>query len=165
MSRYSFEFKESVVKKMMPPNGISVRAVREETGVSAVTLYKWRTEFRNKGLAVPGDHSRPDSWSAQDKLAVVTATVALNALELSEYCREKGLYPEQVVSWREAALTGYGREDDMKQQQTSSRKEDRRKIKKLEAELRRKDKALAETAALLVLSKKSRAIWGDPEDD
>ena len=114
---------------------------------------------------MPGDHSRPGSWSVQDKLAVVTARAALNALELSEYCREKGLYPEQVVSWREAALTGYGREDDMKQQQTSSRKEDRRKIKKLEAELRRKDKALAETAALLVLSKKSRAIWGDPEDD
>ncbi len=165
MSRYSIEFKESVVKKMMPPNATSVRAVCEETGVSAVTLYKWRTEFRNKGFAVPGDQSRPDSWAAQDKLAVVTETAALNALELSKYCREKGLYPEQVVSWRDAALKGYALDEQMQQQQTSTRKEDRRKIKTLEAELRRKDKALAETAALLVLSKKSRAIWGDPEDD
>jgi len=81
------------------------------------------------------------------------------------YCREKGLYAEQVIGWREAALKGYERDEQLQQQQVSSRKEDRREIKKLKSEVRRKDKALAETAALLVLSKKSQAIWGDPEDD
>lgn len=163
--RYSTEFKEAVVQKMMPPNAMPVPALCKETGVSDVTLYKWRKEFRNKGIAVPGNDSRPDSWSAQDKLAVVIETAGLNEIALSAYCRERGLYPEQVVSWREAALKGYERDEQLQQQQTSSRKEDRRKIKKLESEVRRKDKALAETAALLVLSKKSQAIWGDPEDD
>jgi transposase len=165
MSRYSIEFKEAVVQKMMPPNAMPVRSLSKETGVSDVTLYKWRKEFRDKGFAVPGDDSRPDSWSAQDKLAVVIETAALNESELAKYCREKGLYAEQVSGWREAALRGYERDEQLQQQQASSRKEDRREIKKLKSEARRKDKALAETAALLVLSKKSQAIWGDPEDD
>ncbi len=149
----------------MPPNAMPVRSLSKETGVSDVTLYKWRKEFRDKGFAVPGDDSRPDSWSAQDKLAVVIETAALNESELAKYCREKGLYAEQVTGWREAALKGYERDEQLQQQQASSRKEDRREIKKLKSEARRKDKALAETAALLVLSKKSQAIWGDPEDD
>lgn len=165
MTRYSIEFKEATVKKMMPPNAVSVSKVSRETGVSDVTLYKWRSDYRNKGVAVPGDDSNPDKWGAQDKLAVVIETAALNETELSEYCRKQGLYPEQVQRWREAAMTGYKRDEQLQQQQTNSRKEDKRKIKRLEAELRRKDKALAETAALLVLSKKSRAIWGEPEDE
>ena len=70
---------------MMPPNAMSVRSVSKETGVSDVTLYKWRKEYRDKGFAVPGDDSRPDSWSAQDKLAVVIETAGLNESELAEY--------------------------------------------------------------------------------
>ena len=164
MSQYSTEFKEAAVKKMMPPNAVPVQALKRETGVSDVTLYKWRNEYRNKGIAVPGSDINPESWGAKDKLAVVIETAALNESERSEYCRKKGLYPEQVQRWREAALKGYERDEQMQHQQASNRKEDKRKIKKLEAELRRKEKALAETAALLVLRKKAQAIWGEEED-
>jgi transposase len=165
MTRYPLEFKESIIRKMMPPNAVPVPELCRETGVSDVTLYKWRNDYRNKGVAVPGKKTNPEKWNAQDKLSVVTETAAFNETELSEYCRKKGLYPEQVQRWKEAAMTGYQRDEQLQQQQNSSRKDDKRKIKKLESELRRKDKALAETAALLVLSKKSRAIWGEPEDD
>ncbi len=164
MTRYPIEFKEAAVKKMMPPNAIPIQEIRRETGVSDVTLYKWRNEYRNKGIAVPGNDIKPDNWEGQDKLAVVIETAALNESELGEYCRKKGLYPEQVRCWKEAALKGYESDEQIQQQHTSSRKEDRRKIKKLESELRRKEKALAETAALLVLRKKAQAIWGEEED-
>jgi transposase len=164
MTRYSTEFKEAAVKKMMPPNAIPVQEIRRETGVSDVTLYKWRNEYRDKGIAVPGSNIKPDNWKGQDKLAVVIETAALNESELGEYCRKKGLYPEQVQRWKEAALKGYVSDEKIQHQHTSSRKEDRRKIKKLESELRRKEKALAETAALLVLRKKAQAIWGEEED-
>ena len=80
-------------------------------------------------------------------------------------CRKKGLFPEQVHRWKEAALKGYESEEKIQHQQASGRKEDKRKIKKLESELRRKEKALAETAALLVLRKKAQAIWGEAEDE
>ena len=164
MTRYSVEFKAATVKKMMPPNAMPIREVKRATGVTDVTLYKWRNEYRNKGVAVPGDDIKPDNWTGQDKLAVVIETAALNESELSEYCRKQGLYPEQVQHWKEAALKGYESDEKIQQQQLSRRKEDKRKIKKLESELRRKEKALAETAALLVLRKKAQAIWGDEED-
>jgi len=141
---------------MMPPNAMPIREVKRATGVTDVTLYKWRNEYRNKGVAVPGDDIKPDNWTGQDKLAVVIETAALN--------RKQGLYPEQVQRWKEAALKGYESDEKIQQQQLSSRKEDKRKIKKLESELRRKEKALAETAALLVLRKKAQAIWGGEED-
>ncbi len=164
MSRYSMDFKEAAVRKMMPPNAVPVRAVSQETGVSDVTLYKWRKEYRDRGVAVPGDDVNPENWVPQDKLAVVIETAGFNAVELSEYCRKKGLYPDQIERWREAALKGYGRDEALQQQQVNGRKEDRRKIKQLESELRRKEKALAEAAALLVLRKKAQAIWGEDED-
>lgn len=161
--RYSEEFKESVVKRMMPPNPVSVSQLAKETGVSDVTLYKWRKDYRNRGIAVPGDSKNPAGWAAEDKLAVVIETAAMNEVQLSEYCRSKGLYAEQIGQWKAAALSGYQRSEQVDKEKARSRQDDKKKINKLESELRRKEKALAETAALLVLSKKCEAIWGDEE--
>lgn len=163
--RYSDEFKESVIKKMMPPNPKSVPQLCSETGVSDVTLYKWRKSYRNKGVVVPGDKSKPENWTAGDKLAVVIETASFNEVQLSEYCRSKGLYKEQIAQWKIEALSGYERSTQVKKAQSLHRREDKQKIKKLERELNRKEKALAETAALLVLSKKWEAIWEENEED
>jgi transposase-like protein len=163
--RYSEEFKESVIKKMMPPNPKSISQLCSETGVSDVTLYKWRKSYRNKGVAVPGDKSKPENWTAGDKLSVVIETASFNEVELSEYCRGKGLYREQITQWEIEALSGYEKSTQVKKSQSQHRRDDKQKIKKLERELNRKEKALAETAALLVLSKKWEAIWGGNEED
>ena len=162
---YSKEFKESVIKKMMPPNAVSVPQLCKETGVSDVTLYKWRKEYRNRGIAVPGDNSQADDWTAEDKLAVVIETAGLNSAQLSEYCRSRGLSPEQVDQWKTAALSGYQRYAQAEKEKNRYRQEEQKRIKRLESELRRKEKALAETAALRVLSKKCEAIWGVSEGD
>jgi transposase-like protein len=161
----SKEFKESVIKKMMPPNAVSVPQLCQETGVSDVTLYKWRKEYRNRGIAVPGDNSQADDWTAEDKLAVVIETAGLNSAQLSEYCRSRGLSPEQVDQWKTAALSGYQRYAQAEKEKNRYRQEEQKRIKRLESELRRKEKALAETAALRVLSKKCEAIWGVSEGD
>lgn len=163
--RYSEEFKESVIKKMMPPNPESISQLVQETGVSDVTLYKWRKEYRNRGIAVPGDSQNPENWTAADKLAVVIETASLNEAQLGEYCRGRGLYPEQISQWKSSALSGYQHSKQVKKEKARNRQEDKKKIKRLESELRRKEKALAETAALLVLSKKCEAIWGESEED
>jgi len=165
MRRYPIEFKESIIQKMMPPNAVSVPQLVKETGVSDVTLYKWRKEYRDQGIAVPADSSNPENWSAEDKLAVVFETMPLNEVELGEYCRSKGLYTEQIEQWKQAALTGYQSHTQATRQRAQEHKKDQKRIKKLEAELKRKEKALAETAALLVLSKKCQAIWGESEED
>ncbi len=136
----------------MPPNPKSIPQLCRETGVSDVTLYKWRKSYRNKGVVAPGDKSKPENWTAGDKLAVVIETAPFNEVQLSEYCRSKGLYKEQIVQWKIEALSGYERSTQVKKAQSRYRCEDKEKIKKLERELNRKEKALAETAALLVLS-------------
>ena len=163
--RYSEEFKESVIKKMMPPNSVPVLQLCKETGVSDVTIYKWRKKYRNQGVAVALDKKKPDDWTAEDKLSVVIETASFNEVQMNEYCRHKGLYRQQVEEWKASALSGYHQRDQVKKENLRNRQEDKKQIKRLESELRRKEKALAETAALLVLSKKCEAIWGVKEED
>ena len=144
---------------------MSVAQVSRDTGVSEVTLYNWRNQFRHEGKSVPADPSNPENWSGENKLAVVIETAALNEEELAEYCRQKGLYVEQIVRWREAAAAGAETQRPLSRAERHELQQERKKGRKLAKELRRKEKALAETAALLVLQKKAREIWGDAEDD
>jgi len=160
MPRYSEEFKEKIVQKMMPPNSMSVAQVSRETGVSEPTLYTWKNKYQNEGKLVPADPSNPENWSGKDKLAVVIETAALNEHELSEYCRQKGLYAEQIARWKEGAATGNDRTERLTKAERSLWQKEKKKSRRLEKELRRKEKALAEAAALLILEKKAQAIWG-----
>ena len=84
MPRYSDEFKEQVVREMLPPNAQSVAQVRRETGISEPTLYAWRNRYRAEGQVVPADPSNPENWNGENKLAVVIETAALNEQALSE---------------------------------------------------------------------------------
>jgi len=165
MNRYSPEHKESVIQKMMPPHNISISRLVEETGISDVTLYNWRKQARIEGVAVPADGKNPEKWSSEDKFSIVLEAASLNEAELSEYCRKKGLFAEQIADWRKACLQANANSIAQAKVQREQSKKDRKKIKQLERELNRKEKALAETAALLVLKKKAQAIWGDGEDE
>jgi transposase len=88
-------------------------------------------------------------------LSVVIETAALNEEELAEYCRSNGLYVEQIASWREAAAAGAETQRPLSHTERQELQQERKKSRKLAKELRRKEKALAETAALLVLQKKA----------
>jgi len=165
MPSYSEERKAAVLKKMLPPHNQSVAEVSREEGISDATLYNWRTQAKEQGLPVPGSGKTSDQWSAESKLAVVIETAALNESELSEYCRQKGLYPEQIKEWKAACIQGQLSEAERRKQDREQAKKDKKRIKTLERELNRKEKALAETAALLVLRKKLNAFWEEKEGD
>ena len=165
MSAYSEERKAAVLKKLLPPQNRTVPAVAAEEGISEATLYNWRKAVRKQGLPVPGSGKSSDNWSAEAKFAVVIETAGMTESELSGYCREKGLYPEEVKRWREACIEGNQRDVEQRQEARRQFKKDRKRIKALERELRRKDKALAETAALLALRKKLNALWEDNNED
>lgn len=162
MARYSPELKEQIVRKMMPPNSQSVAAISQETGISAPTLYAWKKQFRAKGHIVPSRPSNADHWDAKAKLAAVIQTASLNETERAAWCREHGLYVEQLEAWQQAFESmDVSDSPASKADLAAARKHNRR----LEKELRRKEKALAEAAALLTLSKKAQAIWGTDEDN
>lgn len=133
-----------------------------------VTLYNRRKAWRLQGQVVPASKKDPEGWGPADKFTVVLETAGLNTTELGGYCRERGLFPDQVDRWRQAAqdahaqplLTMAEQKDLEKRHQV-----DQREIKRLQQELRRKDKALAEAAALLIASKKIQAYWGEDQGD
>lgn len=163
--RYSQEQKEAIVKRMMPPNNESVAQISKEEGITEVTLYKWRKKARAAGIATPGNGQTSDKWSSQDKFLIVMETFAMNETELAEYCRKKGLYREQIEEWRKVCLQANGQVFDQSKQLKGSLKEEQKRAKQLEKELLKKEKALAEAAALLLLRKKAQAIWGDDEEE
>jgi transposase len=163
--RYSQEQKESIIKRMMPPNNESVSKITKEEGISDVTLYKWRRQARAAGGATPGNGQTSDKWSSQDKFLIVMETFAMNEIELAEYCRKKGLYREQIEAWKNVCLQANGQAFDQAKQLNGVLKEEQKRAKQLEKELQKKEKALAEAAALLLLRKKAQAIWGDDEEE
>jgi len=160
--RYSSQFKEAVLTKLSQSD-LSVRKFAEQEGINLSTLYSWQKQFNTSGLNVT-KVSSSDKWSSEEKFAVVLETATLSAIELSEYCRVKGLYPEQIKAWKQACIAGNTATKQVKIVKTTpEQKSDKNRIKELERELRRKEKALAETAALLVLGKKFDAYWKEKE--
>jgi transposase-like protein len=162
MKQYSEEFKSNIIAKMLPPNSIPVPDLARDTGVPKDTLYSWRIkQQRCNGNAAAKQLPSGELSSAQ-KFSVVMETASLNEVELSEYCRRKGLYAEQISAWRDTCAQANA-SVSAKVERTKLTTQ-AKQIKQLEAELRRKEKALAEAAALLVLQKKVRAIWEENED-
>lgn len=159
--RHSQEKKEHALTLMSAPRNMSVREVEQETGIPRATLHLWRRAAREQGQVVPGNGENPEQWNPATKFAVVLEAAPLNEAELATYCRSKGLHVEQLQRWRsemQATLAGGSGRD-----RAAERAKDKR-IRDLERDLRRKEKALAETAALLVLSRKYEALWTDGED-
>lgn len=165
MRQYSEERKEALLRQMMPPQNRLVSELARESGITEQTLYTWRRQLRNQGTAVPGSGKNAEEWTSEDKFAVVLETSALNAADLAEYCRGKGLFVEQVAAWRAACMSANISPVQQTRAQQVQSKEDKKRIRQLEKDLQRKDKALAEAAALLILRKKAQAIWGDKEED
>lgn len=160
---YPKERKEAVLKKMLPPNPQPISQIAKEEGISEATLYNWRKAARAEGRLLPDGESPSANWSSADKFAAVLETASMNEAELSEYCRERGLYPTQIQQWKKACAQANDWDRSQNKRLQEARKQDEKRIRTLEKELRKKEKALAETAALLVLSKKLEAIWGEEE--
>ncbi|GGA69368.1 transposase [Ornithinibacillus halotolerans] len=155
--RYTEEMKESIIKRMMPPNNESVSQLSKELGISEPTLYNWRKKARLAGNPTPGDGQSSEHWSSEDKFLVVMESYALNGAELVEYCRKKGLYKEQIEAWRETCLNANKEEPNRTKQLNYELKEEKKRTNDLEKDLRKKEKGLSEAAALLLLRKKAQA--------
>ncbi len=168
MGKYTEEYKAAIVRRMMPRGTETVVEISQETGVTTNTLYTWRKQSREKGVVMPGEKGKKEkteSWSSERKFEVVVQTYMMNEAEISEYCRKRGLYPEQIASWRQMCKKANARAGEEEKRQRRVAREEKKKVKELSRELRRKEKALAEAAALLILKKKAEALWGDHEDE
>lgn len=164
-NKYSKEQKEKVMTRIMSGEE-SVADISRDTGIIANTLYRWRDQAKRTGLSSTTKYKNADKWNTNDKFLVVLETANLSEIEFSEYCRKKGIYPEQVKEWKDACMNANGGTSKKTTEINRELKKEQQAKEKLEKELERKEKALAEAAALLVLGKKAKSIWGtDTEED
>lgn len=158
MTRYSAAVKERMLRRLSGPAAISANALGRETGIGQTILSRWLREATTVDRMTP-NAKKGRKWTGAEKLRVVIAARGLNEAELGALLRHEGIFETDLVAWRgvaEAALS-----DSVRRPGDS---EAVRRIQALERELQRKDAALAETAALIVLKKKAQAIWGDADD-
>ena len=163
IKKYGKEEKESLLARLLPPESISLGELSKETGISKSTLATWKKKSQGSNLDVKNKRR----LTPNDKFLIVMETYKLSEIELSRYCREKGIYCEDVKKWSNTCLNANnstGDNDDIKELKLS-KQEDSKRIKSLEKELIRKEKALAEAAALLLLRKKLQAILVGNEED
>ena len=172
---YTDMFKNAMIQKMAGPGAISASALSKQIDVPQSTLSKW---LRMAGVGSSYNYpdnaheyikmakikgpKRPNDWSAENKLKVVMEAASLDDEQLGEFLRKKGLHQTHLEQWRLQMLDGL--QNGFSKKNARKKKADAKRIRSLEKEINRKDKALAETAALLVLKKKVQQIWGDEDD-
>lgn len=165
IKRYDKDEKEKIIARMLPPENYSPTKLSRETGISVSTLSTWKT----KTLSSLGKDKQQGGKapSTKEKFLIVMETYNLSEIELSKYCRENGLYVKDVKVWREGCINGNdsAKNNNLSLNMKQELQDEKKKTKELQKDLRRKEKALAETAALLVLRKKLDAILGDQEED
>ena len=158
MARYGQAYKDRIVARLLPPESSAIDLVSREVGISVSTLERWRADALANGSGAGAGSQR---WTAAARLQAVIVTAAMDEATRSAWCREQGLYPAELDAWKRDAIAGLG---EPRATSAVEARQDRRRVKELERELHRKDKALAETAALLVLSKKLSAVFHQGED-
>jgi len=167
LTKYSKQFKIEAVKKvLLRRNGTSISSVARSLGIKISTFHGWIRAMEKKDLRedIPtsGDQIQksPYHWSFKERFDGIIESSKLSQEELSEYCRKKGIFPHHLENWKAELIESFGKG----QSDNGETKKLKNEIKNLTFELRRKEKALAETAALLVLKKKATDLWGAEEE-
>jgi len=168
-TKYSKERKEAIINKMLPPSSMSVPELAKQENIPYGTLYTWKQIYIDKTkqtqeLKTENTTASTKQWTAEQKLATIIETSTLNEQERHEYCRKNGLYSADIESWKASIIKGTEQNVAQVKIDKSELKKLRGENKSLKKELHRKEKALAETAALLVLRKKLDALWEENED-
>ncbi len=156
---YSEDFKKAAVVKYLTKGNRPGKLVLQDLGISNSTIFAWIKKYGNT-QDMNKKSQRPQDRSGAEKLQLVITYFSLAEADRGKFLREQGLHSAHLEQWK-SQFEGF-QETASKRSETA---EDKRKIKELEKELRRKEKALAETAALLVLKKKADLIWGTEDDE
>jgi transposase len=168
--RFTQSFKKQAVEKTLNrQDNTTLKEVTDSLGVGLSSLTRWTLQAKNQELESISPNKvgsmkekRPQDWTLEERLNMIISCGALNDEVLSEHCRDQGIYPHHVTQWKLDFANGS--QTDNKPVSRNEIKTLKHENKALKKELNRKDKALAETAALLVLQKKVHEIWGNDED-
>jgi len=165
MKTYSENFKRSVVEKVLNRGSRSIADIEKETGVGNTSFYKWAEKYRNAiESGMKNTDRRPQNRSPEEKLKAVIEFEKLSPDKQGEFLRREGLHSDHIESWKKIMQAGLDSIGDSK----ASRSEIaqlKAENKELAQDLNKKNKALAEVTALLVLKKKADLLWGTGENE
>lgn len=166
MARYSEAFRTAIIAKILSPEKPSIRSVASESGIPIGTVLNWLKQNNINVTMKQEPEETPtsiDDNSLSEQFNIILETSPMSEEELNAYCRQKGIYPSDIKIWKQEMTDNL----DARNKKTLTKENNALKIqvRELKSELRVKEKALAESAALLLLKKKARIIWGDLEDD
>lgn len=164
-TEYSENFKKLAVQKILSRKGKTIDQVCEEIGITNPSYYDWKAKYgSDPGMKKP--NRRPQDWNPSEKFKAVIEFEGLAPEQQGEFLRRSGLHSEHIASWKTQMESGLDSKGNV------STPESRAELSKLKSEvielkrdLHRKDRALAETTALLVLKKKADLIWGTGENE
>lgn len=168
--QFTRSFKIQAVEKVLSrADNVTIKEVADSLGVAVSTLNRWQLQARKQMLEPVTDEvvrlkqdKRPQDWTLEERLNMVVICGSLDSETISQRCRERGIYPHHVEQWKFDFISGNAQDNKpISRTEIKTLKHENKALKK---ELNRKDKALAETAALLVLQKKVHEIWGNDED-
>ena len=160
---YSIQLKEAVLQKVLHGNKPH-HEIASEYGIGRSTIGKWLRQYKSNGnITLKSKEKRPKDWTPEERVSALIKTGSMTQEECATWCRRNGLFPHHLEQWKKDAISGMSIPPD--QQRIAKEKQYKKEISSLKRDLSRKEKALAETAALLVLKKKAQAIWGEPEED
>jgi len=163
VTSYSEDFKQNAVKKLLSPGSGGLRATAVKMGIPQSTLFGWKEKYAKNSTMKKSKNKTIADWTAEEKLDAIIKTASMNEHELGEYLRSNGLHSSDLESFKKEFLTGVKAKG--RPVVTQEVVKLRKKNKALEKNLKKKDKALAEYSARVILLKKSHEIWGDPEDE
>lgn len=164
MQRLSTSAKQRIIEKALSKDGRTLNEIAKAHNIGLSTLGKWLRKYRKNGTIKNQINGKMDqNLSISERFQHLMATASLNETEVGVYCRENGLYSFQLTEWKEDFMTQQNAEKE--KTKLNELKELRAENKQLKQEIRRKDSALAEATALLILKKKAALIWGEAEDD
>ncbi len=162
---YSFAFKEQALVKVYSRGERTIESVADELNLKVATLKIWmkrKMKLDRSEQIVETKEKRPQDWRVEEQLLALQESFGLTGEALNAWCREKGLFPHHLTAWRNAFCAEQKTGVEARENKSGIR-ELKDENDQLKRELRRKEKALAEAAALLVLQKKFRALWEDEE--
>jgi transposase-like protein len=159
ISTYSAAFKEQAIEKALSRGERTFKSVADELNMSVFTLKNWMNGIVHKERKATAKEKRPQDWSLQEQLTALQESHGLEGEALNAWCRERGLFTHHLDSWRESFCSA-NKEVLGDARAWRSLKDENQQLKR---ELLRKEKALAEAAALLVLQKKFQALWEDED--
>lgn len=159
MKTYTEEFKQALVKKALLNPNASPKRIAEEAGLGNSTIYGWIKKYgKISQQAASSPKKSPDDWTLEERFNMLQETTKLSEQKLGAYCRQKGIYTHQLNQWREEFMKPRDINKTKDMAEVKSLRTENRALKK---ELTRKDKALAEASALLILKKKADLLWGE----